>query len=104
MDKIVARLVTVLMELLVAPLMEHVLVLKGTLEPDVKLVSRSFSFTCQIRLCFLSTAICTNPCQNGGTCIAPETCQCSEFLGGPTCEVRKSYLYLCTNCSWIKVY
>ena len=50
-----------------------------------------------LSLVLLSTAICTNPCQNGGTCIAPETCQCTEFLGGPTCEVRKyyNYLFLC---------
>ena len=43
------------------------------------------------------TAICTQECQNGGTCIAPDVCQCTEFLGGAVCTLRKFDINLCMH-------
>ena len=37
----------------------------------------------------LHAAICTQDCENGGTCVAPETCSCRETYGGPICRDRK---------------
>ena len=37
-------------------------------------------------LSYVSTAICTNPCQNGGTCTAPDTCTCDVRWTGMQCE------------------
>src|SRR5689334_11422104 len=39
---------------------------------------------------FLSPAVCSTPCQNGGVCIEPETCDCSAVTGyeGPYCADR----------------
>ena len=31
-------------------------------------------------------AICTDPCNNGGTCIDPDVCLCPEAFEGDTCE------------------
>ena len=33
-----------------------------------------------------SAAICTSPCQNGGTCTAPDTCSCDVRWTGMQCE------------------
>ncbi|WAQ94075.1 MATN2-like protein, partial [Mya arenaria] len=35
------------------------------------------------------TAICTSPCQNGGSCVAPDTCTCPPTHVGPVCETRR---------------
>ena len=32
------------------------------------------------------TATCTNPCLNGGTCTAPDTCTCDVGWIGAQCE------------------
>ncbi|WAQ94072.1 COCA1-like protein [Mya arenaria] len=34
-------------------------------------------------------AICTAPCQNGGSCVAPDTCTCPPTHVGPVCETRR---------------
>ncbi|KAK7497024.1 hypothetical protein BaRGS_00011760, partial [Batillaria attramentaria] len=33
-----------------------------------------------------SQPVCSAECQNGGTCIGPDTCQCAPGWTGPTCE------------------
>ena len=46
------------------------------------------------------TAVCANPCQNGGTCVDINTCSCPTGYAGPSCENRKynNYIdnYYCT--------
>ena len=39
--------------------------------------------------CFSLSAICTNPCLNGGTCTAPETCNCDLGWMGNQCKTSK---------------
>ncbi|XP_061191568.1 uncharacterized protein LOC133199715 [Saccostrea echinata] len=43
------------------------------------------------------TPICPTPCQNGGTCVAPNKCSCLEIVGGANCEeaVTCSHLKPC---------
>ena len=36
--------------------------------------------------CFSLSAVCTSPCQNGGTCTAPDTCTCDVGWTGMQCE------------------
>ena len=36
-------------------------------------------------------AMCDQPCQNGGTCAAPNACACSYGWEGPTCESIRTY-------------
>ena len=43
-------------------------------------------------LCSLCTAICKIPCENGGTCIAPDLCKCPSGWSGPHCETGR---YIC---------
>ena len=38
------------------------------------------------------SAICTNPCQNGGTCTAPETCTCDVGWTGIQCETCEAMM------------
>ena len=33
-----------------------------------------------------TTATCSNPCQNGGNCTAPDTCSCDLGWTGVQCE------------------
>ncbi|CAF4375127.1 unnamed protein product, partial [Adineta steineri] len=33
------------------------------------------------------TAVCTNGCDNGGTCTAPDTCICATGWSGATCTI-----------------
>ncbi|XP_076436572.1 epidermal growth factor-like protein 8 [Babylonia areolata] len=33
-----------------------------------------------------STPVCGQPCQNGGKCVAPDTCQCPDGWSGPQCQ------------------
>ena len=40
----------------------------------------------------LTTAVCSPACQGGGTCVAPNTCQCPDGLEGNVCG---SGMYLC---------
>ena len=35
---------------------------------------------------FLILAICTGDCSNGGTCVAPETCDCQDGWSGNSCS------------------
>ena len=37
-------------------------------------------------------AKCKGGCKNGGTCIAPDTCQCQSGFEGINCQRRKSSL------------
>ncbi|XP_060564261.1 delta and Notch-like epidermal growth factor-related receptor [Ruditapes philippinarum] len=37
---------------------------------------------------YCSTPICYQSCQNGGTCIRPNTCQCTSSFKGPHCETK----------------
>ncbi len=32
------------------------------------------------------SAVCEDACQNGGVCVAPDTCSCPSGFTGPTCE------------------
>nr|XP_045626152.1 von Willebrand factor D and EGF domain-containing protein-like [Procambarus clarkii] len=32
-------------------------------------------------------AACSPPCQNGGTCVAPNTCECVPGFAGDACEI-----------------
>ena len=41
---------------------------------------------------FSLSAICTNPCQNGGTCTAPETCTCDVGWTGVQCETGAGFV------------
>ncbi|XP_061191567.1 uncharacterized protein LOC133199714 [Saccostrea echinata] len=52
------------------------------------------------------TAICNPPCQNGGSCVSPNTCECLKIVGGSTCEravtcshLKPCYPGTCTNTS-----
>ena len=37
-------------------------------------------------IAYLSAAVCTSSCQNGGTCTAPDTCTCDVGWMGAQCE------------------
>ena len=43
-------------------------------------------FHLPLRPCFYTTATCTSPCLNGGTCTAPDTCTCDVGWTGMQCE------------------
>ena len=38
---------------------------------------------------FLSAATCSPPCQNGGSCISPDSCVCTQSWMAPDCSHRK---------------
>ena len=38
----------------------------------------------------VSAAICSPPCQNGGSCISPDRCVCTQGRTGPDCSQRMS--------------
>ena len=38
---------------------------------------------------FLSAATCSPPCQNGGSCISPDSCVCTQSWTAPDCSHRK---------------
>ena len=38
-------------------------------------------------LFYYFAAICSSPCENGGECIAPETCACRRGYTGSTCQI-----------------
>jgi len=48
-----------------------------------------------IRNCklFYFIAQCTNGCQNGGTCILPDTCTCAPGWTGTSCETGEMMEY-----------
>ena len=37
----------------------------------------------------LAAATCAPPCQNGGSCVSPDSCVCSQGWIGPDCSHRK---------------
>ena len=39
-------------------------------------------------ICFLTTAICDDGCQNGGTCFAPNQCLCPIGFEGNLCQSK----------------
>jgi len=43
---------------------------------------------------FFCSAVCTSPCQNGGTCSSPNTCTCTSQWTGFTCTIREFYFKL----------
>ena len=45
-----------------------------------------FYFTTYVLCVYTNTAVCSNPCQNGGTCTAPNTCACDVGWTGTECE------------------
>ena len=45
--------------------------------------------SCTIMSPSLTAAICTSPCQNGGTCSLPNTCTCDVGWTGVQCETGK---------------
>ena len=62
------------------------------LESIVKLVSFKDCFvpsTCPYILHYTLLAICDPVCQNGGTCTAPDTCECLNGYTGEHCEIGK---------------
>ena len=44
----------------------------------------SITLTCLFSIC--SKAICSDTCQNGGTCSSPDTCSCAHGWTGSTCS------------------
>ena len=42
---------------------------------------------------FLISAVCSPRCQNGGTCIAPNMCNCTAGYVGELCEIRDERMY-----------
>ena len=52
-------------------------------------------------LCCISAAICTMPCQNGGTCVLPDTCECTPTYRGDVCEECKYFTAIYVRiCMW----
>ena len=43
------------------------------------------------------SAICTSPCQNGGTCSTPNTCTCNIGWTGMQCETGIGCVYTCLD-------
>ena len=41
-----------------------------------------------IHLADLCQPYCTHSCQNGGICVAPDECRCTEFFHGEVCQYR----------------
>ena len=39
---------------------------------------------------FSYTAVCDPECDNGGTCVGPGQCHCTEHYSGPRCQQGKS--------------
>ena len=63
------------------------------LESNVKLVCfrdslhHQHKYTCILHYTVL--AICDPVCENGGTCTAPNTCECVDGYSGEQCEIGK---------------
>ena len=60
---------------------------------------------CLLHMCcsYLSLAVCSGGCKNGGRCISPDTCACQFGFSGPQCAKGKNLLCcgLCCSC-WVK--
>lgn len=55
--------------------------------PQCRTVNVSFGITCRFWFFTLAiTAICTEPCLNGGNCISHDVCQCLATHRGPQCQ------------------
>ena len=54
----------------------------GCMRADLVFASLSFILWYFV---FAYTAVCTSPCQNGGTCTAPNTCTCAPGWSGSQC-------------------
>ncbi len=66
-------------------------------DPNANCVNTNGSFTCGACNTGYTgtgatncTAVCTQACQNGGTCSAPDTCTCMEGFSGNQCEITGS--------------
>ena len=69
-------------------------VLLDTEEDIVKNVSikKKEALKCYSIFSINFAAKCKGGCKNGGTCIAPDTCQCQSGFEGINCQRRKSSL------------
>ena len=54
--------------------------------------------TCVLQYIFL--ALCSLGCENGGTCIAPDTCDCVAGYSGDRCE-NGMLIFTPSTCSYI---
>ena len=63
-----------------------VIVLLATLVCLVNLVRMSRDVLYIIFYILFNIAICTSPCLYGGTCVAPEDCECVLPYGGDDCS------------------
>ena len=45
----------------------------------------------------LFVAVCSFPCQNGGTCVGPNECRCTPQWTGIGCVIRKLYIHISVN-------
>ena len=54
--------------------------------PVVSIDGVIFYFTTYIPCIYTNAVVCSNPCQNGGTCTAPDTCTCVVGWTGTECE------------------
>ena len=67
-----------------------VIVWMDILETDVKMVcSIGGNFapsTCPCILQYILLALCSPGCENGGTCTAPDTCDCVTGYSGDRCQ------------------
>ena len=48
-----------------------------------------FSIYLLVKFGVIFLAVCSPPCENGGTCIAPDTCSCRTGSYGQVCEKRE---------------
>ena len=67
-----------------------VIVWMDILETDVKMVcpiGGNFApSTCSCISQYISLALCSPGCENGGTCTAPDTCDCVTGYSGDRCQ------------------
>ena len=48
-----------------------------------------------------SAAVCSPSCSNGGTCVSPNVCRCSNGHTGPLCTIRKFYIFSFAGIMWL---
>lgn len=81
--------------------MESVYVRQDTLENfvlNVRVVDMKSTRTWKYST-FIFSAICLDPCKNGGRCIGPDRCACVYGFSGNHCETGKlkMYIFICDN-------